>query len=82
MSPPPNRAGQANQKEPMKVDMHIVESATGRCTVERIRGPRRELRAKVRAQVRQDGVASAWAWETKPDAPRSQRMLESADADL
>ncbi len=64
----------------MKVDMHIVEAVTGRCTVERIRGPRRELRAQVRACVRREGVASAWAWATKPLAQQSQRMLESADA--
>jgi hypothetical protein len=66
----------------MKVDMHIVDSVTGRCTVERIRGPRRELRAQVRACARREGVASAWAWATKSTAQRGQRMLESADADL
>ncbi|NRT56196.1 hypothetical protein HNQ01_001932 [Leptothrix sp. C29] len=66
----------------MKVDMHIVDSVTGRCTVERIRGPRRDLRAQVRACARRDGVASAWAWAVKPEARQGQRMLESADADL
>ena len=74
--------GRHNSKDSIKVDMHIVEAVTGRCTVERIRGPRRELRAQVRACVRREGVASAWAWATKPLAQQSQRMLESADADL